>query len=487
VNTLQRLLKNTIAMSATNALRLLVGLILTIYIARNLGPEFLGKYALLVTYINIFQILAEAGIPRLVTREVARSPQQSGRYFWNSLVVQLACSIVSSIAMVAVIELLGYPADTKAMLYVATGTLPAYAVLAAGAAILQAHERMEVSTLAEIISSVGQLVATILLLRAGYGAIGLAIIKVLGFALVACVNLLAVWRLRLVGRPQLDLRFGWSLLRHSSNILLMAIFGAVLLRLDVLIINQFWGEAATGIYNAAYQLVKGFVLLIWAYADAIYPLLSKLHRQPGGKMQLAVATSLQYGTVLLLPLAVGGTLLAAPIIRVIYRDPSFMAAVWPLRLLIWHLLPFFAHTILVRSLIASDRQDLASRIEGAVVLVAALFEVVLIYQFGMIGAALAVNLTFVTAVALSGRALVRIGGPLPIHWAQIRRAALAALGTGGVVWLLRNQPLWVSVSAGALSFAALALLLGAISSADRRTFLDMMRVSVVQPESGSDV
>lgn len=475
MNTLQRLLKNTIAMSATNILRLAIGLVLTIYIARYLGPAFLGKYALLVAYINIFQILSEAGIPRLVTREVARAPQEAGHYFWNALGIQLICSLVASVLMIAAVEVLRYPADTKLMLYLATGALPAYAVLAAGAAVLQAYERMEISTLAETVSSVGQLVATIIVLRAGYGVVGLALVKVLGFALVAVVNLLAIWWLRLIGWPRLDPRFGWHLLRQASNILLMAIFSAVLLRLDVLIINQFWGEAVTGIYNAACQLVKGFVLLVWAYADAVYPLLSRLYHQAADRMQAAIASSLQYGLLLILPLTLGGTLLAPPVIRLIYGDVDYVGAAWSLRVLIWHLLPFFSHTILVRALVASDRQDLAGRIEGIVVAIAVLYELVLIYLFSMIGAAVAVDLIFVSAVALSWRALVQVAGPLPIPWRQMGRAGLAALGMGASLWLLRVQPLWIVVPVGVIVYGGLVLAFGAISPAERQMFAQMMR------------
>jgi O-antigen/teichoic acid export membrane protein len=471
VNTLQRLLKNTVAMSATSALRLGVGLALTVYIARELGATFLGKYTLLVAYINIFQILSEAGIPRLATREVARAPQEGGRYFWNALATQLACSVLASFAMIAVVELLGYPDDTTWMLYLATGALPTYAALIAGQAILQAHERMEISTLAEIISSIGQLAATIIVLRLGYGVVGLALVKVLGFALIAVVNLLAVWRLRMVGRPQLDLRFCWKLLREASNILLMALFGAVLLRLDVLIIVQLCGEAVVGIYNAAYQLVKAFVLLVWAYADAIYPLLSRFYRENAGRMQTAIAASLQYGAIAILPLAVGVTMLASPVILLIYGNKSFVDAAGALRILVWHLLPFFAHTMLMRALIAHDRQDLAGRIEGLVVGAAAVYQLTLVYFFGMMGAAVAASLTFLTAVLISSRALLRAAGRLDVPWRQIGRAAAAAAGMGLVLWLIRGAGLWIAVPAGVLVYGILALALGAVSADDRRRLM----------------
>jgi len=480
VNTVQRLLKNTLALSATSFLRLGVGLALTVYIARALGPAFLGKYALLIAYINIFQLLAEAGIPRLVTREVARQPGEANRFFWNALAVQTGCSLAAAAAMIAVVEILHYPADTTLMLYLATGSLPAYAVLAAGGAILQAYERMEFSTLAEVVSSVGQLVATILLLRAGYGVVGLAVVKVLGFALVALVNLLAVWQLKLVGRPELDLRFGWQLLRQGSNLLLMAVFGAVLLRLDVLIITQLWGEAVTGIYNAAYQLVKAFVLLVWAYADAIYPVLSRFFHQARQEMLAAVAASLQYGVLLILPLAIGGSVLAEPVIRLVYGDSGYVAAAWALRLLVWHLLPFFAHTLLVRGIIAADRQNLASRIEGLVLLVAAVCELALIYLWGMIGAALAANLVFVIAVGLSGPALTRVVGRLSMPWGRIVRLAGAGLGMAVALWLLRGVPLWISVPPGAAVYIGLALGLGAISTRDRRLLAQMARWARVE-------
>ncbi len=468
MNSLQRLFKNTVAMSASSFLRLGVGLILTIYIARYLGATFLGKYTLLVAYINIFQILAEVGIPRLVTREVARAPEQASRYFWNALVVQLVCSVGSAVAMVALVEVLHYPADTKLMLYLATGALPTYAASAAGAAILQAYERMEISTLAETISSAGQLVATIVVLQAGFGVVGVALVKVLGFALVALVNLLAVWRLKLVRRPHVELRFGWGLLRDARTILMMAIFESVLLRLDVLIITQLWGEAVTGVYNAAYQLVKAFVLLVWAFADAIYPVLSRLFRQGPANMRRALASSLQYGAVAILPLAVGGTLLAEPVIRLVYREQSFMDAAWALRLLIWHLLPFFAHTILLRGLIAADRQDLAAKIEGLTLAAAVVYELSLIYFFGMIGASVAATLTFLTAVVLSWRALTGLVGILEVPWRKIGLAVAAALGMGVAVWLLRDAALWIAVPVGAAVYALLVLAAGVVRPSELR-------------------
>jgi O-antigen/teichoic acid export membrane protein len=466
------------AMSATSFLRLGVGLILTVYIARALGPEFLGKYTLLVAYINIFQILAEAGIPRLVTREVARAPQVAGRYFWNALAVEVACSLVSAILMVAAVEILDYPADTTLMLYLATGALPGHAVLSAGGAILQAYERMEISTVAEVVSSVGQLVATILVLRAGYGVVGLALVKVLGFALIATVNLIAVWWLRLVGRPRLDLRFGWDLLRQSANILLMAVFGAVLLRLDVLIITELWGEAVTGVYNAAYQLVKAFVLLVWAYADAVYPILSRLYRQGAEHIRRAVTLSFQYGMLLILPLGVGATILASPVIRLIYADESYVGAAWALRLLIWSLLPFFGHTVLERVLIAGDRQNIASRIAGAVLTAAVVYQIVLTKFFELIGASVAATVVFSTAVILSWRAVSRLVGAPPLPWAQWARTAVAALGMGGCLWFLHGTPLWASVLVGVAVYVVLAFVTGAFRTEDFRLIMSFRRVGV---------
>jgi O-antigen/teichoic acid export membrane protein len=468
MSALQRLFKNTVALLATNFLRLGVGLVLTIYIARDLGPAFLGKYTLLVAYINIFQILAEAGIPRLVTREVARSTQAASRHFWNALVVQLACSLLATGLMIAVVEMLGYPADTKLMLYLATGSLPAYAILAAGTAVLQAHERMEINTLAETVSSAGQLAATIVVLRAGYGVVGLALVKVLGFALIAVVNVLAVWRLRLVGRPQLDLRFGLGLLWQARTILLMAAVSAVLIRLDVLIITQIWGEAVTGVYNAAYQLVKALVLLVWAYADAVYPVLSRLYKENTARLRWALSESLSYGLLAILPVAVGASFLASPVIRLVYRDESFVDAAWALRLLVWQLLPFFAHTLLGRVLVASDRQDIAGRIEGLVLVAAVVYEVTLIYFLGMIGASVAASLIFLTALTMSWRAVTRLVGRPKLLWRQMAAACLAALGLAAGLWLLRDISPWLQVIIGGMIYAGLALGLGAVRVSELR-------------------
>jgi len=471
MSTAQRVARNTASLAAVQGFRIVAALAITLYIAR-FGAAWLGKYALLLAYLNIFQILADFGLPRLVTREVARAPAAGNRYFWNALAAQLTLSAASMLLMLAAVALIGYPADTTRMLQVATLAIPPYALASVAGAMLQAHERMAALALAEGVSTLWQLVGSIWLLSAGYGVVALAWVRVVGVLLSGLVNLISMRRVTHPGRPAGSPHFALALAHGSLDLFILAAFGAILFRLDVLVLTEVAGEAATGVYNAAYQLAKVVALLSLAYADAIFPTLSRLYaagetaEQTGnGQADWVLRKSFAWSAAVLLPLAVGATILPAPVIGLLYPQAEFAAAVTVLPWLGWMLLPYFAYVILNRALVAANLQRVARDTTVIMVLVGVGLQYGLARWQGVTGTAIATTLTFLLGAALNAFFVRRALGTLHLGRA-FGRALPAALGLSAVLALLRAWPLWVSLPAGALSYAGLAFMTRAFTRED---------------------
>ncbi len=463
MTTAQRVARNTASLAVVQGFRILASLAITLYIAR-FGAAWLGKYALLLAYLNIFQVLSDFGLPRLLTREVARDRNAGRTYFWNALAAQMLTAVASMLLMVAAVNVIGYPVDTTQMLLVATLAIPPYAVASVAGAMLQASERMGTLAISEGLNTAWQLVGSVWLLATGRGVIALAWVRVVGVAITAVVNLIGMRRVTHPGIPKASLRIAFSLLRGSVDLFVLAGFGAILFRLDVLILNEIAGEAATGIYNAAYQLAKVVTLLSMAYADAIFPALSRFYWEQlsgvaGGeeRARWVLRKSFGWGAAVMLPIAVFCTLLAGPIIRLLYQGAEYGAAIPVLPWLGWMLFPYFAYVILTRALVAANLQNIARDTTVAMVAAGAVLIYVLARWQGMVGTAIAAAVVFAFGAVRNSVYVQRKLGSLHVGQAVWRALPSTAL-LFVVLLFVRQWPLWLSAPFGFVVYIIAALL-----------------------------
>ncbi|RME86202.1 MAG: flippase [Caldilineae bacterium] len=475
MSTTRAVARNTLFLSLAQGIRIVLGFVLILYIANVYGPVWQGKFSILLAFLNIFMVLGSFGMPRLITRQVARAFALGNQYFWAGLVAQGITTLGFMLVMVAVVALMPYPADTRAMLWLAVLALPLFTLYSVSGALLRAHERMQFLVYAEVLSAVAQLVVAITLLSAGFGVMALAIIRISGIGLAALTVFASAAALRYIGRPLLDLPFAWRLLRESFDFFGMAAFDAILQRMDVLILSVVAGEAATGIYDAAFQLIKVLMTLVLSFTDAVYPALSRLYVQARDRFALVTSKALQYGLILLLPVAVGITLLAPDVIALLYRKPGYGASGRVLGVLGWVLVAYFVQILLTRTLMAGDRPRRAFAITAVMVATGALTLLALSAWMGAAGTALALLFNYLLGAYLSWRACRPYR--LTLHPTSLLRPASAAAGMALVLIAVSGRPLWFSVPLGGLLYGGLALLLRVFDHGDMQVLRALLRRS----------
>ena len=268
---------------------------------------------------------------------------------------------------------------------------------------MRAIERMQYLVYAEVLSATAQLVTAILLLSMGGGVIVLAVIRVAVIGLAALMVTLAVLHLRLVRRPQWDFAFARRLLRESLDFFGMAVFDALTQRLDVLVLSVIAGEAATGVYDAAFQLIKVVMTLILSFTDAVYPAISRLFAHDRPAFRASLHKYLKWGLAALLPVAAGLTLLAPFIIRLLYRRQGYADAVRVLQILAWAILVYFIYIFLSRALMAGNRQRAAFAVTAAMVATGLILLAAGVSLWGATGAAIGLLTMYGFGALLTGR------------------------------------------------------------------------------------
>lgn len=464
MSTARSVARNTLFLSAAQGIRILLAFVLILYIANVYGAAWQGKFSILLAFLNIFMVLASFGMPRLITREVARDYNAGNHYFWAGLVAQGGTTLIFMGVMVVVVALMPYPSDTKQMLWLAVLALPLFSVYSLAGALLRAHERMQYLVYAEVLSAMAQLIVAVVLLSTGAGVLALAVVRIAGIGLAALVVLISALALHFVGRPLFDLRFSWRLLRESSDFFGMSAFDAALQRLDVLVLSVVAGEVATGIYDAAFQLIKVLMVLSLSFTDAIYPALSRLYHQARDRFSLAAGKALQYGIILLLPIAVGTTVLAPDIIALLYRRKDYTPAADVLAVLAWVLLAYFVQIFLTRALMAGNRPRAAFHITAVMVGAGVGLLVGLSTLFGPVGAAWGLFLIYLIGALLAWRASRSYA--LSFGLSCLLRPALASALMGAALYFLPDLPLAFSVALGGVLYAALALSLRVFDQGD---------------------
>lgn len=468
----RRRLSNIVSLLGANVLGRVLALGYVVVVARGLGLEGFGQLVTVTAYLAIFGVLTDFGVTLLTVRDVARDPARSQRYLVHALVVR-GCLGLAAYAGLLLLVGVSYPPPLPA--YAAIGGLVLIPSALAGAfiAILTARERMElVATLSALIPLITLGLAWPVL-GAGWGVAGLLWVLVLANLLQAgLAGFCVLGRVATLSGPIAWEEIG-RLLRGAWPYGCFALLGMVYLRIATVVLSGLEGDAAVGLYNAAFKLVEALTVLPVALMGGLFPLMAA---QAVEGADGPLADTYRHATRLLgwlaFPLAVGTTLLAAPIIEIFF-GAAYAGAAPVLALLVWGLALLFLNAPVGHVIFSSNRVRAflpwaALHTGGYVGLT-----VLLVAWYGVLGAAAAFLVAEASGLGLQLWFVRTILGRVPFLPALVARPALAAVVMGGAVgglWVLEVS-VFILVPLGALVYVATLVGLGEIRQEDRAQLL----------------
>jgi O-antigen/teichoic acid export membrane protein len=305
---------------------LLAGAVLSIVIARSIGPAGNGDFALLVTLAGIASMVASLGLTAGITYEVSRHRWSVGQAFRTSYVVAFGIGSVGAVAGLAVFLLLQdsvFHHLRTELAVIALASVPPLVAYQYGDAILLARERYEGYAALEVSHS-----ATLLLVGAvlvfPFALTG-AVIGLLAAALVGAAT--GAFLLGRETRRDTVHKGGGSLARALRFGLQS--WGANLLqqvnyRLDLIILAGFAAAVDVGVYSVALTMTAVAWVLPQALQTVLFPRAASLDEAAlsgeitADESDAAVAKAVRHGVLLTLPAAVIISLLLLVAIPVLY-------------------------------------------------------------------------------------------------------------------------------------------------------------------------
>jgi polysaccharide transporter, PST family len=269
---LRRIVVNTGWLFADRILRMGVGLMVGVWVARYLGVEQFGLFSYVAAFVALFSTLSTLGLPSLVIRSITHEPEQRATILGTTFWLQLAGGIITLFAAIGTMFILRHD-DYRMLSLVA---------ILASAAIFQAFETIDLWFQSQVQSKytvfakntaflIMAIVKVVLIQRhapllafagatlaeAAIGAIGLIIFyRFQGNSLLA-------WRWSLPLAKRL-LRESWPLILSGFTIM-------IYMKVDQIMLGQMIGDQAVGIYSAATRISEVWYFIPTAIAASVAP------------------------------------------------------------------------------------------------------------------------------------------------------------------------------------------------------------------------
>lgn len=480
----RRIVLNTGALATSSLWRIGISFGLQLVIARLLGAQGLGQYATALAWLNVCQILSELGLPQLLVRDLARHPERRHTAFQTALFAQIIAAFLIWAGVFSLTAILPYQPETRLALLFITASLPLFAVTSVCEMLFQANERMELVMGVEVVINTLIVAASLVVLWRGGGVVALCAVIIATQTFSAALCLWLVRRGALMGAAQTrstqsiaaSLAYLWG---HARPFYGLALANVLLHRLDILLLSVFAGDVVTGIYSAAYLVVRVLIILAQTWWQSLYPTFSRLRVQAEDQYRRLAALSIRFGLLAFLPVAALSRGVADWLLGIVYRGEDHSAALATYGILIWAAPLFLVATYAVNLLLVERQPKGSLLIAGTHIGVALSLLPFLTARWQAVGAAGAM-IGAISASACVGLLLLKrmdVPAGLPHRLPLLLGATAAAvLAQAGIERLLPLAGLWpVSALAALLVYLALIWQGGAVSGADFALFRKALR------------
>lgn len=269
---LQNVVSNTAWQFGDNILRMAVGLVVGIWLARYLGPEQFGLFSYALAFVALFAALGNLGLDDIAVRDLVRDPQDKNQILGTAFLLRLVGGTLSFTAAVATIFVVR-PTDGLSQWLV--GIIALGAVFQAFNAIeywfhsqVQAKYAVMAKNCAFLICSLLKIfliLTSASLIAFAWTALAEVVIAATGLivAYLSQGHRIRAWQ------GQIEQAF--RLLRDSWPLMLSSIVILIYLRIDQVMLGQMAGNEEVGIYSVAVRLAEVWYFIPTAIYWSVFP------------------------------------------------------------------------------------------------------------------------------------------------------------------------------------------------------------------------
>lgn len=425
---------------ANQVTRALLITFVVILVTRHLGPSAYGSLALGLSIVKIGIIGAGLGLGRILVQELVLEPESTSNIMKTGLLLKGLAGLLSYMGAILFVAI-----------FLPNQEVVRLVVMIAGFAILlqafdtldyrfQARGQMKLSFLGRTIPTVLASLLKVAAVMAGANLLTFATLEAVEAVLISAGLALVYWKtagikdFTIPSSPSASGRSPSTLLYDGLPLLISGVAVIIYQRIDLIMLSMMIGGPSTGIYAAAAQVSEIWNVIPLALAPAVFPVILRAKALSAEMFEhrfLAILQSMSLGAILIVCFV---TVCASSIVNVLY-GPAFANSADILRVHIWSI--FFVFLGMTQTLWDAGEKlywlTCFRTAAGALCNVG--LNLILIPEFGALGAAIATLISYAVAAFLLNAATQKT---MPLFTMQLKSLILIPL----IGWLRHCRRCW---------------------------------------------
>lgn len=409
--TTPRFARATLFTLGARIIGLLLGICISILLARLLGAEGKGVYAVATLVPSLVLTFANFGVGPATAYHVAQGRFPQREILGTGFVTSVAISVLATAVACLVVLFLGrqmFPDVHREILLLGLAAVPLAFLTDFFRSFLLGAQRFGAYNVTGILSSLFFLPLLFLALRAATGGVvGALLAGVLAAFLTVVVLLITTARTArgFAARPSA------AFLRHASPYGAQAYLGGLLdllnSRVDVFIVNASLGVTAVGFYSVGVGLAEQLWLLSFSASTVLFPrIAAETDSARRGELTPFVARTVLWTSTLG---AVALFALSQWLVGLLYSN-AFLPAVAPLRALLPGIVTFSVARVLANDLAGRGRIMLNNYAGVVTVTSNVVLNLLWVPRFGIVGAAWASTVSYTATFLIQVVMYCRLSG-----------------------------------------------------------------------------
>jgi PST family polysaccharide transporter len=290
----RRVVRNIALLTVSPLLRVLIGIPLAGFIARQLGVEGYGELNFALAFAALFCVVGNLGLNETFLRAAARQPEGVARLWSGVLVVKLGLFGGYLALLVLLAKAFGHPDRMLAVILLMGIYHGGMSLENTTFALFSARQWMKPVAGLGTAKFIVEVAVTVAVLLAGATAVGLAASR-------ALIGALGVGAVVVLARRALGLRFEapsraavQPLIVSGLHFAGITTLWSIQTRIGVLLLGHAHGLEAVAIFSAAMVPVERLFMFFPAIQDAFYPVFSAFGKDEKARFESVLARSIRY-------------------------------------------------------------------------------------------------------------------------------------------------------------------------------------------------
>ncbi len=409
---------NTFWILSGNAFQIIIGFLVTIFMARYLGPEKLGVLAYAFSLAAVFSISGHMGLSGLIVRELSVAPDAKSEILGTTLALKCGGLMIGFLSLCCLSFATEKPDSLEFWILIIAASTLLFSISDVFKYWFEAHIQAKYITMARVIALTLSSCYKIGLILVGAKLLHFAFANLLQGAVMAAMLLLFYCK-----TSNLSVRSWYASCRKAKQLMsqgwiifLGSVFAIIYFKIDQVMLKWLIGSKEVGIYAIASNISEVWYFVPTAIVASFFPRLIELHKSDYHLFKKRLQQLFDLLFILAVIVIILVSVIAEPLINFFY-GLAYQSSISILVIHIWAGVFIFMRAVFSKWILIENALEFSLITQGLGALTNIVLNWLLIPGYGGKGAAAATLISYATASYIS---LFFYKKSRPIFWMMTR-------------------------------------------------------------------